>query len=679
MASGLVPTNLSRCPTRTRAAALAEPRHSHFIEQTDGCAPLPSFSQGKCPMTVIALSNPVFNVANCLTHLWYRHSTMEYKRCLLRAVGFALSLFANSGQVIASSGQDTWEWHDILEPPLVEADMAECSPTHPVHNVPDFGDGLIASYTFDINDKVGDVKGRIADLTLISRDYNFHETPVRHWALAFPKHLPHGPTEITVDSNLVLTSMDDLLGEYESVCQSSRRPELILRSISYRRASLRERAETPEHRQGPISEMLHQRVPFEPVQITPEPNVTDFLPEAVPGGDFRFSSPGEDVMGKPGVVPLDPPYGWKFDASKIARGAGVHVAALFAGHTFLDSLGRLVEAGFDVMTIEHAGVIETLVIDPTVIDSDEKMRERVRLLVRSGVSVGFYLRGLRMVFFPADAGAVDALRVPPYQKDLLKRHITAVQAQLIAQDLTKLKRPPEETEVEKILSSEWSRFDGAAQGPGYDALFGPPGTTFGGLRRFDLQCEPVVPLLARSVFTCIAGVTFVQDGHPKYQRRSLIFERIRLPGGLQPLKRYDPPVPTPDPAVTQQAQAATLIADGPNIAPTIAEVEQLLKSGWALVPEASLSGETGQFYPPNHGFGEDFAFSQKGTSFGEVHDLVCTERDQVFSCKVGVTFIEESKPTYEQRDITFNRVRGDDGTWELKYYVEPVIVTDTKR
>jgi hypothetical protein len=104
-------------------------------------------------------------------------------------------------------------------------------------------------------------------------------------------------------------------------------------------------------------------------------------------------------MGKPGVVPLDPPYGWKFDASKIARGAGVHVAALFAGHTFLDSLGRLVEAGFDVMTIQHAGAIETLVIDPTVIDSDEKMHERVRLLVRAGISVRFDLRGLRMVFF----------------------------------------------------------------------------------------------------------------------------------------------------------------------------------------------------------------------------------------------------------------------------------------
>jgi hypothetical protein len=110
---------------------------------------------------------------------------MEYKRCLLRAAVFALSLVANSGQGIASSGQDTWEWHDILQSPLIEANMAECSPTHPVHNVPDFGDGLIASYTFDMNDKVGDVKERITDLTRVSRNYNIHETPVRHWALAF--------------------------------------------------------------------------------------------------------------------------------------------------------------------------------------------------------------------------------------------------------------------------------------------------------------------------------------------------------------------------------------------------------------------------------------------------------------------------------------------------------------
>jgi hypothetical protein len=39
----------------------------------------------------------------------------------------------------------------------------------------------------------------------------------------------------------------------------------------------------------------------------------------------------------------------------------------------------------------------------------------------------------------------------------------------------------------------------------------------------------------------------------------------------------------------------------------------------------------------------------------------------------------EKQTRYEQRDINFNRVRRDDGTWDLKYYVEPIIVTDAKR
>lgn len=598
---------------------------------------------------------------------------------LLRAAWFAVCLLAGNGPATAASRRDTWQWNDILEPPLIGPDSAQCSPTHPVHKIPDFGDGLIASYSFDADDRVGDVASHISELNDNPQDHETddYDSHSPDWALSFPEKIPHGAAYITVGSNFVLSSMDALLGEYARVCSWSHEPGLILRSITYRRASLRERAETARPRRERISVMPFLSAPFELVHVEPEPGATDILPEPVPGGDFRFSTLEEGATVKPGEVPLEPPFNWTFDASRIARGAGVHLALLSAGHTELDTFRHLVDEGFEVMTIEHDGMIETLVMDPTVLDSEAKIQERVLLLAHSWLwrDTGYSVRGMRLVFFSGEKGTIDALRVS--QTGLLKDHIIAVQTQMVAEALTKEKQLPSERDIEKIISNQWSRFDGLTQGPGYDAVFGPPGTRFG--RLYDLTCEPAPPGIDPPVFTCIAGVLFVDDGHPKYERRSLIFERFGKPDDdsfYRSLKRHDPPTPTPDAARVQSGTASARIADGPDVPPGIAEVEQLLKAGWVQIPRAILSGSPEQL-SPDGGFSDEIA--EKGDSFGEVKDLACTKRDQIFSCNIGVLFMHTNEPDYKQRAFTFNRVRRDDGVWELKYYIDvPDIIVTTR-
>jgi len=589
---------------------------------------------------------------------------MFRKRSALRALAFALCLALGASHAMAASHRNSWNWDDILAPPLVEPGSVECSMTHPLRTLPDFRDGLIASYTFEIGKDEGDLDDVIEEINEPMPRNWYDDPPFRHAGLAFPKHLPKGPAEITADDNVVLTDMDDLLDRYVNVCQSSRGPRLMLRSIAYRRATLRERAEAPPREHWYIGS-----VPFQPVPIAPEGDVADFLPEAVPGGNFRFVTTRDSTATQPGMLPLDPPYGWAFDPAGIMRGGGVHLAALFAGHTTLEVFRQLVDAGFDVMTLEHAGRIETLVIDPTLLDDDAKMRERTKLVIGFGNSVDLDLRGMRAVFFPADAGAIDALRLPGPQREQLKQYVVDVQVQSAAADFAKSKRFPDQGEVEKILAAEWTGFADAAQGPGYASLFGPAGTSFGSLH--DMMCEP-----DGQVFDCVAGVTFVAGGHPKYEHRSLIFERVLAPDGDWHLKRHDPPAPLHDPLLAHPAVAAMHDADGPDILPSVGEIEQLLKTGWVDLPPTSIASDMNMDIGPQASFSA--AFSAEGAIFGEVHDLACTVQDQVFTCKIGITYLRGSEPRYEQREMMiFRRVRRVDGVWELKYYVQSdIIVTN---
>ncbi|MEO6216929.1 MAG: hypothetical protein ABIO86_12935 [Sphingomonas sp.] len=592
---------------------------------------------------------------------------MAHQRSALRALVFALCLTLGGGQAVAAPKHNMWNWDDILAPPLVEAESVECSATHPVRTVPDFRDGLIATYTFGISKDHGRLDGLVEEINEPVPRNGYDEPPFRHAVLAFPKHLPKGPAEITVDDNVVLTNMDDLLDRYGRVCQASREEPLMLRSIAYRRATLRERAEAPPREHWYMGE-----VPFQPVPIAPAADGGEFLPEAVPGGEFRFVTTPDSATTEPGVLPLDPPYGWTFDSGKVVRGAGVHLAALFAGHETLESLGLMADAGFDVMTLERAGRIETLVIDPSLLDSDAKMRERTKLVVQFGNSFRFDLRGMRVVFFPADAGAIDALRLESSQRELLKHYVIDLQVQSVAAGFAKSRGIPDDREVAKIIAAEWTRFSGAAQEAGYASLFGPAGTSVGGLH--DLMCEP-----DGQVFDCIAGVTFLAAGHPKYARHSLIFERFRAPDGAWQLKRHDPPGPKTDPTQTPLVVPVAHDADGPDILPSVAEVEHFLKSSWAHLPLTSITGNLSGTDDSIEA-GLDGHFGTRGTIFGEVHDLACTAQDRVFTCKIGVTLLLGSEPQYEQAQIDFSRVRRDDGVWELKYfYVPDIIVTNGQR
>jgi hypothetical protein len=438
---------------------------------------------------------------------------MAHARRLLLAL--CLPVLSGPAAPVSSAGRDTWQWSDILDASPTGPETALCDGPHPIRTIPDFGNGLIGSYTFTIDQTAGSPEANVETINLLPTGRAWDISAIRRGMLAFPRPLPHGPATITVDDNFVLVDMDDVLDHYRKVCESNRKPGLILRSISYRRATSLERAATPPRQywntDGP---------PMPPVPVMPKPGSADILPAPVPGGDVRFSW-------APGAAPLSPPYPQGFQSTRVQLGAGVHVAALFDGQLLREPLGILVDAGFVPMTIEQAGRIETLVIDPTLLDSEAKLRERIGRLLHSPIPVGYGLRGIRLAFFPADRGTIDGLPLPLHQLDLLKEQILALRTELTAAQDARMTKPVDSAEVEKILASEWSRFGNRPQGSGYDALFGHAGSTFGSLH--DMACH-----MHGHIFDCTAGVLFAEAGIPRYQTRTLAFARTRSPYLLQP-------------------------------------------------------------------------------------------------------------------------------------------------
>jgi hypothetical protein len=74
--------------------------------------------------------------------------------------------------------------------------------------------------------------------------------------------------------------------------------------------------------------------------------------------------------------------------------------------------------------------------------------------------------------------------------------------------------------------------------------------------------------------------------------------------------------------------------------PDGSEIEAILSSGWADTKDRA---------------GFDGDFNGAGSSFGEVHDYRCTRDALIFTCTVGVTFLMQGRPKYEQREFQFTR------------------------
>jgi len=588
---------------------------------------------------------------------------MALRVLFLPIVLLLTAFFAGTSPAPAETYKKTWSWDEILAPPIREPESYGCSTTHPVRTIPDFGDGLVATYIFEVGPGGPDIISRIEDFT---QHTNRAADNARAARLTFPKTIPPVGGYIAVKDNVVLTNMDDLLYRYASVCDWSREPQLVLQSITYHPASLRERAEAPAR----ASWYYVRDLPVAPVSITDQ-SPDEFMPPAVPGGDYRFATSFDPSEARPGMIPMGHGYDWHFDPGKVAIGAGVRLAALFLGHNQLIDMKPLADDGFDVLTVENGGRIETLVIDRHVLVSADQLMARTKQVMHYQ-SFTSGLRLLRLEFYPAVLGGIDALHTQA-DRALKAQVAERYGLELAAAHTQLMSHPPYKEDTEALLKAEWSSFPGSTTGPGYDAIFGVPGSTFGKLE--SISCEPDDVL-----FDCKVGVTFMAADHPKYAERTLYFERHRSESGSLQLQPAHMRAPAYDPLQVSSPRPAADASIGPHTTPTIPEMQQLIAAGWTHAPVSLFTGDMwGNEGIVNEGFARQFA-DQDGldATFGEVHDLACTEKDSVFTCTIGVTYMRNGVPRYRQGGYHFfQRVRDADGAWKLKVYLESdIIVTD---
>lgn len=85
------------------------------------------------------------------------------------------------------------------------------------------------------------------------------------------------------------------------------------------------------------------------------------------------------------------------------------------------------------------------------------------------------------------------------------------------------------------------------------------------------------------------------------------------------------------------------------------ELAALLIANWDIRPDDS----------PGYGYGPD-------STFGEIHDFACTRAGEVFTCRIGFTFLEDGKPKYNQSTFQFKRDPAE--RFVLKGYEEPIIL-----
>lgn len=580
---------------------------------------------------------------------------------LLRASVMALVLAAHPAMA-APVGAQTWR--DVLAEPLIEPDMARCSRTHPVRAVPQFGDGLIARYTISIDRKQADPDAIIAEYFEDWRRQNGDRNdPFAPIPLPFPRHVPRDATEITVEHGKVLRTMDDLLAGFSALCEMAHRPGFLLTDIAWRAATRQERARSPGRLRVPtMAERRNADPPVEPVRFVPEEPGADILPPPVPGGSFAFGPVGSRQASGPGMLPDSPAYHWRFDPTAIPIGTGLHAAVLADGATDLESMAKQMNQGFVPILLNQNGSTRTVILDSTLLDTPAKVAERVSLLVRQSSSVMYAMRGRRLVLYPARLGVIDAL--PTYFRRDLQNQVLTLQAEWIAQQVLREKAMPEEADIETIVKRDWSHFAGSAGNHGYDALFGGPGTTFGGLDRYRLACDPPAPGIDQHLFACRVSALFLDGKRARLERRTLMFERVRDGDDTLTLHRHDPPEASPDPLIP--APAADEPPGAPpeqDTPPTLGEIKTILHDEWLH---------------PSNGFAP--VRLNRDPQDSDLNDLHCDQNEHVFSCYLFMATTEGGHMINDRIVLELMRTRNAAGAWVLGRHEDPqIIVTDFRK
>ncbi|MDB5706634.1 MAG: hypothetical protein JWN66_3750 [Sphingomonas bacterium] len=345
---------------------------------------------------------------------------------------------------------------------------------------PVFGDGLIARYVFAGSFAVHPSNRPIASVAPAGVSYEEDPAASR-------------PTVIATDP-FVIRTHDDLIARYHAVCEGGELADLRLSDIDYRRATPSQRRASP-----PVAVPTGGMAPVSIGRRDP-----GFLPEPVAGGTISFDTWPAQYSG-PNWLSITPDFG-----------SGLNSAYLIEGREdpsyYPWFAAKLTRDGFIVASADLDGKSALIILDPRKLTARDMMLARANMIRELEFSRTLKLE--RIVYYPAARGGIDDLRLPQAIRADLRWQIDAA-AEANRKNLAELAHAmPEESQLEEMIDREWRHFADEPGAPGWDGELATSGATFGEIH--DYACART-----GEIFTCTLGVTYLEDGRPKYRQREI--------------------------------------------------------------------------------------------------------------------------------------------------------------
>lgn len=419
-------------------------------------------------------------------------------RIWMPRIAFALALM-NSTAANADARKVVARAADILHLRLastVPRSTAQCNARDLVRREPDFGDGLVAHFTFvvPVDDALGDASEWHMNYDRYPNSYRYDEKKP-HPGVIFPKPFPRAGAEFEADDTLVMRNYDELWENLSWVC--GMKGGLEIKDVVFYRATAKERHDFPANNAW-FSTYANA---FEPVSIDRKDQ--NFLPRPVAGGSFVPDATTPDAH-------------WSIDPDGVVIGKGVNAVFEFEGFDWEGKTRGLIDQGYIMLSVNIAGRSEQVVIDPQIITSLTQVKARAAPLS----AMDYYeLRLKRVVYYPADGKGIDALVLPEEIRVALHGQIKDLMASYQAEAKIQMERMPDWGEIGSLISNRWQMPPSDPDHPDFSTVFGYPESTFGEIH--DLKC-----VKSNGGFYCDIGITLLSnEGKPKYEQQHLFFVR----------------------------------------------------------------------------------------------------------------------------------------------------------
>lgn len=351
---------------------------------------------------------------------------------------------------------------------------------------PNFLGGLVARYVF-LPQKDGSPAQAMHDLA-------------DKWVTFSRIELDGNIYTVVNDSNVIKTH-DDLLKRFYEICFYANSGFRLVR-IDYFRAT------SGEKHRSPKQELKQDEIL--PVDV----GVADysFLPTPVANGVLEFPDWPAIFSGKD----------WIKATPTFSN--GLNAAFAFEGDLSSSSDDRglieyLMQQGLIAIKVNLNGKTAIVIIDPMVIFTRQMMETRANIVQKlDDAGSGGGMRLQKIVYYPAKNRGPDDLRLAPGVLEEIRAQLLDIRQVRDKRLKALAERLPDYQEVLEILGREWHHYSNDPSQPGYDAELSEIGSTFGELH--DMKCER-----GGDIFSCMVGVTFLQDSHPKYDQREVTFKR----------------------------------------------------------------------------------------------------------------------------------------------------------